>query len=53
MRKEYFRTQVNFYLSVLFLGSFTLFMMVMIFKVAEMDNPIEDMLTATVVEANS
>jgi hypothetical protein len=48
MRKDFLRAKINFYISVIFLGSFTLFMMVTVFRMAQLDNPIEDMLTATI-----
>jgi hypothetical protein len=53
MRKNVLRGKVNFYISVCFLGSFTLFMMVTIFRVADMPNPVADVIAVALVEADN
>ncbi len=45
--------QVNFILSVVFLGSFTLFMIVLLLEESEMENPIAAHMAAIIQHENS
>lgn len=42
--------QVNFSLSVIFLGSFALFMIVLLFEASEMENPIANHMATVIVQ---
>jgi hypothetical protein len=50
MRRDLLRANINFYISVTFVGSFMLFMTVVIFKVADVTTPIDDIVAAAVAE---
>ncbi len=49
-RNNLLTQQVNFSLSVIFLGSFALFMIVLLLEVSEMENPIANHMATVIVQ---